>query len=585
MSRYDLSILIPARSEMWLRRTVEDILDHSGERTEVIVVLDGDWGEPGDPDGDRIPEHPRVTALYEPEPVGQRAATNLAASLSEARWVMKADAHCAFAPGFDEELMAAMEGHADWTIVPAMHNLHVFDWLCHACDEAGRVLDKKNRRPPGRLYQRPTPDACPGCGGPMVRDVVWAARPSPYTTAMRFDKELRFRYWGEYKRRQEGDLVETMSLLGACFMLTRERYWELDICDEAHGSWGQQGTEVACKTWLSGGSLIVDKRTWFAHMFRTQGGDFGFPYPQHGREVDKAREYSRNLWLGGGWPKATRPLSWLIDHFAPVPDWETPKLEGKGIVYYTDNRLNVRLARAAQKQIRNVGVPITSVSLKPMPGFGKNVVLPHKRGILTMFRQILAGLEACNAETVFFCEHDVLYHPSHFEFEPERDDVYYYNTNVWRVRLADGFAVRTDDCRQTSGLCARRELLIGHYRERIRRCEEARDNRDGLNAAQKRLAHRVHDGYAWGMGFEPGTHGRPERIDDYRSDRWESTFPNVDIRHGGNVSKEADRWSPNGYRNPRYAEGWQESTVDDIPGWADLRSLLRIASDALLVGV
>ncbi len=59
------------------------------------------------------------------------------------------------------------------------------------------------------------------------------------------------------KKQQEGDLVETMSLQGSCFMMTRKKYWELDICSEDFNSWGQQGVEVACKTWLSGGKVYL----------------------------------------------------------------------------------------------------------------------------------------------------------------------------------------------------------------------------------------------------------------------------------------------------------------------------------------
>ena len=39
----DLSVLIPARSEMFLRRTIEDILAHMEGDTEIIVVCDGNW--------------------------------------------------------------------------------------------------------------------------------------------------------------------------------------------------------------------------------------------------------------------------------------------------------------------------------------------------------------------------------------------------------------------------------------------------------------------------------------------------------------------------------------------------------------
>lgn len=39
----DLSILIPARNEMFLNRTVEDILSHAKSDFEIIIVLDGQW--------------------------------------------------------------------------------------------------------------------------------------------------------------------------------------------------------------------------------------------------------------------------------------------------------------------------------------------------------------------------------------------------------------------------------------------------------------------------------------------------------------------------------------------------------------
>lgn len=294
----DLSVLIPARNEMFLRRTIDDVLEHIEADTEIITVLDGEWASPP------LPIHPRLRVVYLPESIGQRAALNTAARMSSAKHLMKLDAHCAVGQGFDRILLEDMTD--DVTMVPKMYNLHAFDWVCRECG--------------ARRYQSPS-GPCEKCGGETDRDMVWRAKPSPETTAMRFDRDLRFQYWSEFKKRQSGELVETMSILGACFMLTRERWFELDICDENHGSWGQQGTEVACKTWLSGGRLLVNKRTWFAHMFRTQGGDFGFPYPQSGRQVERARQYSRDLWLNDKWDKAARPLSWMLEHFAPVPEW------------------------------------------------------------------------------------------------------------------------------------------------------------------------------------------------------------------------------------------------------------------------
>jgi hypothetical protein len=81
-------------------------------------------------------------------------------------------------------------------------------------------------------------------------------------------------------------------------MLTRDKYWELNICDEeTFGSWGSQGIEVAVKTWLSGGRVLVNHRTYYAHMFRTQGGDFSFPYQISGRQVAAAKAQAKEVFF------------------------------------------------------------------------------------------------------------------------------------------------------------------------------------------------------------------------------------------------------------------------------------------------
>jgi len=299
----DLSILIPARNEMFLRKTVENILENIRADTNIIVVMDGQWADPP------LRQHERVTVLHFPESIGQRAATNMAARVSTAKYVAKCDAHCSFDEGFDQVLLDDIQ--EGWTILPKMYNLHAFDWVCQKCDE--------------RWYQGPTPEKCRNedCDSTeFERDILWRHKTNPTTTAMRFDRNLKFQYWSGYKSRQgDADLVETMSILGAFWMCSREMYFRLNMCDEGHGSWGQMGTEVACKTWLSGGRLIVDKKTWFAHMFRTQGGDFGFPYKLKGSDVRKARRYSKDLWINNKWEHAVYDLDWLLDKFKPVPDW------------------------------------------------------------------------------------------------------------------------------------------------------------------------------------------------------------------------------------------------------------------------
>ena len=521
----DLSIVIPARNEMFLTRTVEGLLDNIRGDTEIIVMCDGNWPNPP------IKNHPRVVMVHHSESIGQRAIQNEGVKISKAKYVMKMDAHVLVDEGFDVKLMADMQD--DWTVVPLMKNLHAFDWICKKCGE--------------RWYQGPDPTKCDKCDNTtdFERDIIWIPKKSPNSTSYRFNRELRFKYFSEYKKHQIGDLVESMSLQGSCFMATREKYWEIELCDESWGSWGQQGSEVALKTWLSGGKVICNKKTWYAHLFRTRKG-FNWPYPMSGRSQEKARKICQDIFLNDRWDKAIYPLSWLIEKFAPVPDWEGYG-QTKGVVYYTDNQLDEEIMAKCQKQLKKSfdEESIVSVSLLPT-NLGRNIVLPLERGYLTMFKQILAGLEAIDTEVVFFCEHDVLYSASHFEFTPIKENVFYYNTNVWRLRFEDGLAVRTDDTRSLSCLCAYRELLIEHYKKRIEIVER--------------------DGYSNKMGFEPGTHGRIPELNGI-SDRWESKIPNVDIRHSSNAT--ASRWSPEEYRNKKFAEGWRE--IRKIPGWGSLR--------------
>ena len=578
---YDLSILIPSRNEMFLSRTIEDILANIEANTEIIVGLDGLWAEPP------IKDNPRVTIFHVSEPIGQRAMTNQLCRLSNSKYIMKVDAHCAFDKGFDIKMINEM--HDDWTMVPVMRNLHAFNWVC----------------PNGHVrYQGPS-GVCSECGKETKRDIVWIAKNNPQSTSYCFDSEPHFQYFNEFKKRPEGkgDLTETMSLQGSCFMLTRDKYWELNICDENFGSWGSQGIEVAVKTWLSGGRVMVNHKTWYAHMFRTQGGDFGFPYELSGSAVSHAKKTAKDLFFSGKWEKAIHPLHWLVEKFMPVPGW-TPeaieKLKGSvsptqtsnptssapapapqaststtahspisenltqpsrqsptantpptiGCIYYTDNLVDEKLMLVCQKQLTKAvaGKKIVSVSLKPIP-FGKNVVLTLERGYLTMFKQILAGLEALDTDIVFFCEHDVLYHPSHFDFLPPDRNIWYYESNYWFLRLTDGFALHYN-VSPLSGLCVYRDIAIKHYKERIAMVEK--------------------EGFSYRIGFEPMTHGRIKWKDMYKFELFHSGSPSIDIAHGKNVT--GKRWTQDKFR--RKPTIWKEANIDTIPGWDNVRRLL-----------
>jgi len=69
----------------------------------------------------------------------------------------------------------------------------------------------------------------------------------------------------------------------------------------------------------------------------------------------------------------------------------------KGIIYYTANKIEDPICSIAKKFI-DVGLPISSASLKPM-NFGKNVVLNRDPSYLTMATQIVAALENLDTDS------------------------------------------------------------------------------------------------------------------------------------------------------------------------------------------
>jgi hypothetical protein len=543
----DLSVLIPSRNEMFLRRTIEDILEHKEANTEVIAVLDGLWADP------EIDDHPDVTLIYHSKSVGQRAATNEAARISDARFIMKCDAHCAFDQGFDRKLMEDCE--YDWTVIPRMYNLHGFDWVCDDCGD--------------RRYQSPTPTKCNKCENTerFTRDVLWKPRFSRRTDFARFDKEMHFQYWGACEKRPEsqGDIADTMCHVGAGWFMHRERYWDLGGLDERHGSWGQMGVEISCKSWLSGGRQVVNKKTWFAHMFRTQGGDFGFPYQQSNRQVEHARRHSRKLWQGGEWEGTKRPLSWLLNKFGPVPDWHDPavyKKEDKRItviskeakpgvtlVYYSDNNPDSHILKACQNSLEYCmnrwEYPIITVTQKPID-FGQNIVLDLERSVLSMYKQILRGLEEAETEYVFQIEHDLLYHPDHFNFTPNGEDYYYFDRNLWRMDVDSGKAVYYQ-ADVPSMMCAKRNLLIEHYRLKVDYIGE--------------------HGHTSALGFSPPK-GLPKEMRIGKAKTFFSETPCIDLRHDRAFTRR--RMTLDQFR--KKPEDWKEAY--EIPGWGQTKDII-----------
>lgn len=231
----------------------------------------------------------------------------------------------------------------------------------------------------------------------------------------------------------------------------------------------------------------------------------------------------------------------------------------KGIIYYTDNRLSEPIFSAVQQQLLKAGLPIVSVSLAPID-FGKNFVLDLTPSYPTMVKQIVKALEESRADYVFFCEHDVLYPFSHFDFTPPQDDIFYYNTHVWRWDYPKNRAITYDRLISLSSLCVNRLFALAQYQHRLKKIETIDWSLDPQ--PQPRLARK------W--GYEPGTKKMAEGgFSDDDFDTWRSTDPIIDIRHDKTFSLR--KVSFGAFTN--LPKNWKETTLDNLPGW-DVQSIL-----------
>jgi hypothetical protein len=213
-----------------------------------------------------------------------------------------------------------------------------------------------------------------------------------------------------------------------------------------------------------------------------------------------------------------------------------------GVLYYTCCTHDDRIEQAARIQLRRaVGeLPITSVSLKPIEFGDDREVLSLPRAAESMHKQVLAGLRRMTTDYVYLVESDVLYSADHFTFTPPTDSIFYYNTNVWKVRSSDGHCIRTDDCQQVSGCCASRLLLLEHYERRMA----------SINA----------EGFRQRNGYEPGTKlvSKGGYDDVLNNKSWVADTANLCLRHDKTLT--GSKWSVADFRNKKYARGWQEST-------------------------
>ena len=268
-----LSVIIPAHKEIYLQKTIDDILSKAKGEIEIIVCLDGYWPDP------QLIDDKRVKLIHSGSKKGMRYSINSAARVAKGKYLMKCDAHCMFADGFDEVLKNDCQ--SDWTMVPVRYSLDINKW--------DRKIDKK------------------------------------YEFEFISSDDLKGKRWGGYAERVVGQpLPALMTFQGSCWFMYKDRFFELGGLDEEnYGGMGREAQEICLKSWLSGGRCVLDRNTWYAHWSKSKK-DIRF---SNRKDKQKSVDFATKFWFSNKWDKQVRDINWLVGHFAPVPTWDEIKTE------------------------------------------------------------------------------------------------------------------------------------------------------------------------------------------------------------------------------------------------------------------
>lgn len=269
------SIIVLSRNERLLKKTVDEIYKNATGEIEVIVVLDGPSTFP-------LPQK-RKTLIFirKNKPEGIRCAINDAAAKATGQYLLKTDGHCMFAKGFDEILQRDCEDN--WVLVPRRYGM----------DSSKPDLWKRQADFVADYYYLSFPWSRPD-GGYMKAE-HWISR-NEARRAMMID--------------------EIMAIHGSVWFMPAKYYRQnLGGLNEDLGSWGEHN-EIVFKTWLSGGAVMIDKNTWYAHL-QDKGFRKGFKVKEE--EVTADNQKVLDYFGKNKWQKQIYDFQWLIDRFWPLP--------------------------------------------------------------------------------------------------------------------------------------------------------------------------------------------------------------------------------------------------------------------------
>lgn len=239
------------------------------------------------------------------------------------------------------------------------------------------------------------------------------------------------------------------------------------------------------------------------------------------------------------------------------------------IIFCTDDSCPKEIFEVVVKRLKEVDLPIVSVSHTPLD-LGTNICIgKQKRSWLTLYRQLHLGLQAATTKYIHIAEHDCLYSEEHFAWRPPEDNIFYYNENVCLVQYSNELHPELNGMfsswRHTrlalSQLVCNRELYLKTLERRLDILDK--DNslvRSIDNIGEPGVSRISSRARKWAASGRPvylkEFLGRVLELEKYET--FKTEVPNLDIRHTRN------------FTGPR--RGGKRSMED--PYWGKLRDIL-----------
>jgi hypothetical protein len=234
-----------------------------------------------------------VKILHFGEAKGMRPAINAAAAIARGEYLLKTDGHTMWAP---------------WLRRRAQSRLSRAELGRRASAVRARPGNVDDRRIVRRRAQ--VPDRLPL---PVIS--VSTPRRSSLRSARHTVERTEDRARGRAPRRR--DVLARIRLVHGARALGADRP-DLDIAN--YGNFIHEFQEVGLKTWLGGGAVKVNKKTWYAHLFK--GTRYGRGYNTRGMGHEAGTAFTTWFWMTDQpFPGKTRTMRSLIEQFSPVQTW------------------------------------------------------------------------------------------------------------------------------------------------------------------------------------------------------------------------------------------------------------------------